>query len=145
MRQSSLKLISMPHNQLYDSHVKHGYPLWIAKHMFNFNPPKTSYTAQKWREKKREKKSKKEKTCTNSQKPDREGWGKGGGRSDGEGGVWALCVHEEAGKTAAVRTKSHPALDKPLEFHGELGEVSETTTREPKTKQKNIQGSRLQG
>lgn len=74
--------------------------------------------------KKREKKSKKEKTCTNSQKPDREGWGKGGGRSDGEGGVWALCVHEEAGKTAAVRTKSHPALDKPLEFHGELGEVS---------------------
>lgn len=64
--------------------------------------------------------------------PDREGWGKGGGGSDGEGGAWALCVHEEAGKTAAVHTKSHPALDKPLELHGELGEVSETTTREPK-------------
>ena len=67
MQQSSPKLISMPHNQLYDSHVKHlnlfdslqpiwdGYPLWVAKHMFNFNPPKTSYTAQKWRGKKKKK------------------------------------------------------------------------------------------
>ena len=75
--------------------------------------------------------------------PDREGWGKGGGGSNEEGGAWALCVHEEAGKTAAVRTKSHPVLDKPPEFHGELGEVSETTTREPKNKTKNTQGSRL--